>query len=232
MSYFHPTVGMQHSTVHLASCPPSTPTPKPSLALSHSLTHSLSLSFLYHLTDDSFLSLNSAGCSLGHLKAMSLYCKKIITFIFRTSHYIFFLIVAFRYQLMIKRIQNFFNYTYKVWGAFYATNETKTCTHVTYHDNIHVRNSVELYIRTKTVWHFRPLICYRRCETATNGWLRAFMSDPHKRRLRRKHFATTGDTPSQLGQTVPLLACISETRPTHPPRSFAVSFVDGTVLLN
>jgi len=69
--------------------------------------------------------------------------------------------------------------------------------------------------------------CYRRWEIATNGWLRAFMSDPHKRRLRRKHFATTGDTPSQLDQTVTLLACISETRPTHPPRSFAVSLVSN-----
>ena len=94
------------SSRFLSSLYPHTKTVSRSISLTHSLT--LSLSFLYHLTDDSFLSLNSAGCSLGHLKAMSLYCKKIITFIFRTSHYIFFLIVAFRYQLMIKRIQNFF----------------------------------------------------------------------------------------------------------------------------
>jgi hypothetical protein len=90
MSYFHPTVGMQHSTVHLASCPPSTPSPLHSLTLSLPLSLSLSLCCSYHLTDDLFLSHHSAGCSLGHLKAMSLYCKKIITFIFRTTHYIFF----------------------------------------------------------------------------------------------------------------------------------------------
>jgi len=134
---------------------------------------------------------------------------------------------------MIKRIQKCFIVRIRR-GTFYATNETKTCTHVTYHDNILVRNSVELYIRTKTIWDFRPLICYRRWETATNDWLRAFVSDPRNRRLRRKHFATTGDTSSQLDQKEPLLACISQTRATHPPRGFAVSLVsnDGTVVLN
>jgi hypothetical protein len=129
MSYFHPTVGMQHSTVHLASCPPSIPTPKPSLALSLSL----SLFFSYHLTDDSFLSLHTAGCSLGHLKAMSLYCTKIITFIFRTRHYIFshcWLQITtndktYSKKKLIIRIRC---------GTFYVMNVTKICNHVTYHD--------------------------------------------------------------------------------------------------
>lgn len=100
---------------------------------------------------------------------------------------------------MIKRIQNFFHYKHKAWDLL--CNE---CDQDMYPRHISRRyprmDSVELYIRTKTIWDFRPLICNRRCVTATNGWLRTFMSDPRKKRhLRKKTLRNDGRYTEPIG---------------------------------
>jgi hypothetical protein len=87
-------------------------------------------------------------------------------------------------------------------GTFYVTNVTKTCTHVILSQQYPRMDSVEPYIRTKTSWDFRPLICNRRCDTSTDGWLRTSVSEPHTRQQtdvyaghtsqRRRHTEPTG----------------------------------------
>jgi hypothetical protein len=72
----------------------------------------------------------------------------------------------------------------------------------------HRMDSVEPYIRTKTTRDFRPLICNRRCNTATNGWLRTSVSDSLKRQQtdvyaghtsqRRRHTEPTGPNGTTL----------------------------------
>jgi hypothetical protein len=101
MSYFHPTVGMRHSTVHLVSCHPS-PAPQPQTAPSFSLMICFSRPYF-------------AGYALCRRKAMSLYCEKIIiTFIFRTGLYLFFFLLAWD----ISRRQNVFrNFSLFVYGV-------------------------------------------------------------------------------------------------------------------
>lgn len=169
MSYFHPTVGMQHSTLHLASCPPSTPTPQ---------TVSLSLS-LYHLADDSFLSLHFAGCSLGHLKAMSFYCKKIITFIFRTRHYIYFFHCWLEISTDDKMYSEISHYTHKAWELLCNEyGEDMSPRHISW--QYPRTDSTALYIRTKRLTISGLSSVTDACvATLTSGWLRTFVLHPH-----------------------------------------------------